>query len=105
MCRIVNVTPSLCPTTTHPLTHPLVHHTHIIFVRARTNTEIKVEPVALTTTPVPYVYTTVKPPRRKHNQNHKQGHDAGRTNKDTTPPKPIHENEIVGGSDTVEGEI
>lgn len=50
-----------------------------------------------TTTPIPYVYTTVKPRRKQHqNHNHKGGHDTSSRVKDILLPNNLQENEIIG---------
>ncbi|XP_031618862.1 neurotrimin-like isoform X2 [Contarinia nasturtii] len=62
-----------------------------------------------TTTPTPYVYTTVKPPRRKQHQNHNhKGHDTSNRVKEILLPNNLQENEIAGaasggGGGSIEG--
>lgn len=61
---------------------------------------MRLPPKATTTTPTPYIYTTVKPRRKQHqSHNTKGGHDTSRI-KETLIPNLIQENEIVG---SVEG--
>lgn len=62
-------------------------------------TELKLitRPVT-TTTPTPYVYTTVKPRRKQHQSHNHKGHDTSNRVKEILLPNNLQENEIVGAA-------